>query len=40
MTLASALLGKSLKASSRTIQYLLDKPDVSIDDIQKAITIL
>lgn len=40
MTLASALLGKNLSASSRTIQYLLGKSDVSIDDIRKAITVL
>ena len=40
MTLASALLGKNLSASSRTIQYLLGNPDVIIDDIQKAITVL
>lgn len=40
MALASALLGKNLSASARTIQYLLGKSDVSIDDIQKAITLL
>ena len=40
MALASALLGKDLAASGRTIQYLLDKSDVSIDDIRKAITVL
>lgn len=38
MTLASALLGKDLKAQSRTILYLLGKDDVTIDDIKKAIT--
>jgi len=37
MTLASALLGKDLKAQSRTIQYLLDKEIVTIRDIRKAI---
>ena len=37
MTLASALLGKDLKAKSRTIQYLLGKEDVTIDDIRQAI---
>ena len=40
MALASALLGKNLSASARTIQYLLGKSDVSIDDIQRAITFL
>lgn len=40
MALASALLGKNLSASARTIQYLLGRSDVSIDDIQKAITFL
>lgn len=37
MALASALLGRDLSVSSRTIQYLLDKPDVSVEDIKKAI---
>lgn len=37
MTLASALLGKDLKAKSRTIQYLLGKDKVSKEDIIKAI---
>lgn len=37
MTLASALLGKDLKAQSRTIQYLLGKDNLMIDDIKKAI---
>ena len=36
--LASALLNKDLKSDARTIQYLLGKEDVSIDDIKKAIT--
>ncbi len=40
MALASALLGKNLSASARTIQYLLGKSDVSIEDIQEAITFL
>lgn len=38
MTLASALLGKDLKSQSRTIQYLLGKDDVTVDDIKQAIT--
>lgn len=37
MTLASALLGKDLKAQSRTIQYLLGKEDVTVEDIKRAI---
>lgn len=37
MTLASALMGKDLKARSRTIQYLLGKNDVSKEDIKEAI---
>ena len=37
MSLASALLGRNLSASSRTIQYLLGKDDVSLEDIKKAI---
>lgn len=37
MTLASALLGKDLKAQSRTIQYLLGKDNVKGDDIIQAI---
>lgn len=37
MSLASGLLGRNLSASSRTIQYLLDKETVSIEDIKKAI---
>ena len=36
--LASALLNKDLKSGARTIQYLLGKEDVSIDDIKMAIT--
>ena len=36
--LASALLNKDLKSGARTIQYLLRKEDVSIDDIKMAIT--
>ncbi len=38
MTLASALLGNNLKSQSRTIQYLLGKDDVTVDDIKQAIT--
>lgn len=34
MALASALLGKDLKEKSRTIQYLLGKDDVSVQDIK------
>ena len=37
-SLASALLNKDLKSGARTIQYLLGKNDVSIDDIKQAIT--
>lgn len=37
MTLSSALLGKNLAASSRTIQYLLGESNVSIEDIKRAI---
>ena len=40
MALASALLGKNLSASSRTIQYLLGKPEVSVKDIENAINDL
>ena len=35
--LASALLSKDLRKNSRTIQYLLGKEDVTIEDIKKAI---
>ena len=38
MTLASALLNKDLKSKSRTIQYLLGKENVTVEDIQNAIT--
>ena len=38
MSLASALLSKDLKSHTRSIQYLLGKQDVTIDDIKKAIT--
>lgn len=38
MTLSSALLGKDLKAKARTIQFLLGKDSVMVDDIKKAIT--
>lgn len=34
MALASALLNKDLKKEARTIQYLLQKEDVSLDDIK------
>lgn len=37
-SLASALLNKDLKSSARTVQYLLGKDDVSVEDIKKAIT--
>ena len=37
MALASGLLGKNLAASSRTIQYLLGKSEVCIEDIENAI---
>lgn len=36
-SLASALLNKDLKSEARTIQYLLGKADVSIEDIKRAI---
>ena len=36
--LASALLNKDLKSKARTIQYLLGKNDVTVEDIKKAIT--
>ena len=35
--LASALLNKNLLAEARTIQYLLKKDKVTIDDIKRAI---
>ena len=38
MTLASALLGRDLYACSRTIQILLDKANVTVDDVKEAIT--
>lgn len=37
MALASALLNKDLKSGARTIQHLLGKDDVAIEDIKKAI---
>lgn len=37
MTLASALLSKNLRSQSRTIQHLIGKDAVSIEDIQNAI---
>lgn len=37
VSLASALLGKDLRKDSRTIQYLLGKEDVTIEDIKHAI---
>ena len=37
MALASALLGKNLKADARTIQYLLGKEDVGTKDVLQAI---
>ena len=38
MALASALLNKDLKSGARTIQHLLGKDDVAIEDIKKTIT--
>lgn len=38
MTLASALLDRDLYACSRTIQYLLNKTNVTVDDVKEAIT--
>ncbi len=37
MSLASALLNKDLKTGARTIQYLLGKDGVKVEDIKKAI---
>ena len=37
-SLASALLNKDLKSGARTIQYLLGKEEVTIEDVKKAIT--
>lgn len=37
VALASALLGKDLKKGARTIQHLLDKEDVTVEDITKVI---
>ena len=37
-SLASALLNKDLKSKARTIQYLLGKDEVSVDEIKQAIT--
>ena len=37
LSLASALLGKDLKSRSRTIQFLIGKEDVSLEDIMDAI---
>ena len=37
ITLTSALTGKNLRENSRTIQYLLQKEKVSLEDIRKAI---
>ena len=37
MALASALLNKDLKSGSRTIQYLLGKENVTVEDIKRAI---
>lgn len=37
MTLASALLNKDLRANARTIQYLLQKDDVTKEEIREAI---
>lgn len=38
MSLASALLNKDLKLGARTIQYLLGKDKVTVEDIKQAIT--
>ena len=37
MSLASALLNMDLKSKSRTIQFLLGKDEVTLDDIKKSI---
>lgn len=37
MALASALLNKDLKSKARTIQYLLGKEEVGIEDVEKVI---
>lgn len=39
MALASALIGKPLSKQARTIQYLLGKDNVTVDDIKRAITV-
>lgn len=38
-SLASALLNKDLKSNARTIQQLLGKDDVTVEDIKQAITV-
>lgn len=38
VSLTSALLNKDLKSEARTIQYLLGKKDVSIEDVKQAIS--
>jgi len=38
VSLASALLNKDLKSGARTIQYLLGKDNVTVDEIKQAIT--
>ena len=37
MTLASALLGEDFKSQARSIQYLLQKESVTVDDVKRAI---
>ena len=37
MTLASALLGEDFKAQARSIQYLLQKDDVTLEDVKSSI---
>ena len=38
VSLTSALLNKDLKANARTIQSLLGKNSVSVDDVKRAIS--
>ena len=37
VALASALLGKDLRSGARTIQSLLRKDDVTVEDVKQAI---
>ena len=37
MTLGGALLGEDFKAQARSIQYLLQKENISADDVKRAV---